>query len=103
MTSSAVPILTAGDRHTITCTAIVEEYFVQAPSLIWEFSGSAMDTSIGEQLTNEETSTRTLTLNQIRTSQGGIYVCRATITIEGIDPLSQTTNQTIQVRSRLSM
>ena len=104
MTISAVPILIAGNQHTTTCTATVEEYLIAAPSLEWRFfSENAADVSTGTQSTTGTTSTIILTFNHIRTSQGGIYVCKATINITGFDPLSQTANQTIQVQSRLSI
>ena len=94
----------AGGQDTITCTATFDEYLVQRPTLMWEFPGSnIVDTSMGDQSGAQGTTTRTLTFNRIRTSQAGVYTCRATIDIQGIDPLSRTTSQTVQVQSKLSL
>ena len=43
-----------------------------------------------------------MSFNGIWTSQGGVYRCKATINVTGFEPLSQTANQIIQVRSKLS-
>ena len=95
--------LTSGNQHTVTCTAVVNEFHIAAPVLEWRLPENA-DVGIftGMQSTTGSTSTLTLTFNSIRTSQGGIYGCRATMNITGFDPLSQTANQTIQVQSKLS-
>ena len=66
---------------------------------MWEFPGSAVDADIGDQSETQVSTTRTLTFNCIRTSQAGIYRCRATISIEGINPVNQTASQTVRVLS----
>ena len=95
----------AGGQDTITCTALFDEYLVERPTLVWEFpQGSGTDdTTMGDQLGIQGTTNRTLTFNRIRTSQAGVYTCRATIDIQGIDSPSQTASQTIRVQSKLSM
>ena len=75
---------------------------------MWELpdgsSTSVVDTIIiGDQLGGQDTVTRTLTINGTRTSQAGMYTCRATIDIQGINPLSQIASQTIRVESKLSV
>ena len=104
MTISSTQILTAGDQHTVVCTAVVDEFLIHvaSPALEWILPESAVGVSTGTQSTILSTSTLTLTFNGIHTSQGGVYGCRATINITGFHPLSQTANQTIQVQSKLS-
>ena len=92
----------AGGRHDLTCTTTFDEYLVQRPTLIWQFpdGSSTVDTIImGDQLGIRATTSRTLTFNRIRTSQAGVYTCRATIDIQGINPRSRNTSQTISIRS----
>ena len=70
---------------------------------MWEFpqGSSTVDTTMGDQLGVRGTTNRTLTFNRVRTSQAGVYTCRATIDIQGINSLSQITDQTVQVQSKL--
>ena len=101
VTISPTQIPTAGDQHTLTCTASIDEFLMVTPFLEWRLPQNAAGLSTGTQVTTGGTSTNTLTFNHIRTSQGGIYGCRATINVAGFDPLSHTANQTIQVQSKL--
>ena len=84
----------------MTCTATFEEFLVQRPTLMWLFPGSTVDAIMGDQSGVQVTTTRTLTFNRIRTSQAGMYTCRATIDIQGINSLSRTVNQTVRVQSK---
>jgi hypothetical protein len=95
----------AGGQDTIGCTAAFDEYLVERPTLVWEFpqGSGTIDTIMGDQLGIRATATRTLTFNRIRTSQAGVYACRATIDIQGIDSLSRTATQTVRVQSKLSV
>ena len=70
---------------------------------MWEFpqGSSTIDTTMGDQLGVRGTTNRMLTFNRMRTSQAGVYTCRATIDIQGINSLSRIASQTIQVRSKL--
>jgi hypothetical protein len=72
---------------------------------VWEFpEGSGpVDTTMGDQLGMQANTNRTLTFNRILTSQAGVYMCRATIDIQGINSLSQTATQIIRVQSKLSV
>ena len=94
----------AGGQETITCTVTFDEYLVQRPTLTWQFpnGNSTVDTNMGDQSGIQVTTSRTLTFNRIRTSQAGVYTCRATIDIQGINPWSQTADQTVSVQSKLS-
>jgi hypothetical protein len=94
----------AGGQDTITCTAAFDEYLVERPTLVWEFpqGSGTVDTTMGDQSGIQANTTRTLTFNRMRTSQAGVYVCRATIDIQGINSLSRTTSQTVRVQSKLS-
>jgi hypothetical protein len=71
---------------------------------VWEFpqGSGTFDTIMGDQSGIQATTTRTVTFNRIRTSQAGVYVCRATIDIQGIDSLNLTATQTVRVQSKLS-
>ena len=68
---------------------------------MWELPGRTVDTMMGDQSGIQTTTSRTLTFNRIRTSQAGVYTCRATIDIQGINPLSRNTSQTVRVQSKL--
>ena len=103
MTVTAAPLLTAGDRYTLNCTATVEEYLIATPTLTWRLPGNTDDTSIGEQLTVETTSAVMLTFNPLHTSHGGVYECTAAVNISGIDPRTETVNEIIRVQSKLSV
>ena len=70
---------------------------------MWEFPASTIDTDVGDQSGTQISTTRTLTFNSIRTSQAGVYRCRATISIEGLNPVSQTASQAVRVLSKLSV
>ena len=89
----------AGTQNSLTCTATVEEYLQTTPTLEWQYPGNNEDTSISNRATFGTVSNRTLTLRPLRTSHGGVYVCKATVTIEGITPQSQTANETVYVQS----
>ena len=106
-TVSVLPIqgisIEAGGQDTITCIALFDEYLVERPTLMWKFPASTVDTTVGDQLGIRATTTRTLTFNQIRTSQAGVYTCRAAVHIQAIDSLSWIANQTVQVQSKLSL
>ena len=69
--------------------------------MTWELPGRTVDTMMGDQTGIQTTTSRTLTFNRIRTSQAGVYTCRATIDIQGINPLTRNTSQTVRVQSKL--
>lgn len=100
VTLLSVPDLIAGDQYVMVCTVIVDEYLVAIPTLEWRFPDNNTSMSTSPQSTDGVSSNITLTFNHVRTSQGGIYGCRATINISGFDVLSQTINETIQVQSK---
>ena len=89
----------AGGQDTITCTATFDEGLVQRPTLVWEFPGSTADTTMGDQLENRGTTTKTLTFNDIHKSQAGVYTCRAAIDLQGLDSQNWTASLVIQVQS----
>ena len=95
----------AGGQETITCTITFDEYLVQRPTLTWQFpnGSSTVDTNMGDQSGIQVATSRILTFNRIRTSQAGVYTCRATIDIQGINSWSQTADQTVSVQSKLSV
>lgn len=100
VTISGIPTVTAGDRYTLHCTATVEEYHIVTPILEWSLPKNAVNVSVGQQSAAGNTSTIILTFNEIRTSQGGVYKCIATVNISGLDAQSQTANETIHVKSK---
>ena len=94
----------AGGQDTITCTATFDEGLVQRPTPVWEFPGlSTADTTMGDQLENRGTTSKTLTFNHIHISQAGVYTCRATIDLQGIDSRSWTASLVVRVQSELSV
>ena len=91
--------MTSGERNRLTCVATVEEYLQTTPTLVWRLPENSEATSLGEQQTSGTVSNRTLTLNPLRTSHGGVYVCEATVSLPGIAPENQTANETVYVQS----
>ena len=92
-----------GGQDIVTCTAQFDEDLAERPTLVWEFPGSDTATTIGDQLGIHGTTTRTLTFNSIHTSQAGVYTCRATIDIQGIDSLSRSASLTVRVQGKLTV
>ena len=70
---------------------------------MWEFPGSDTATTIGDQLGIHGTTTRTLTFNSIHISQAGVYTCRATTNMQGIDSLSRSASLTVRVQGKLTV
>ena len=79
---------TAGQAHTLTCTATVVENLVVEPTLKWLNTDTNIvggnDITVGPPITTNTNSTLTLTFNPLHTSHGGRYTCRASINISAI-------------------
>ena len=94
MVSDANPI--AGEAYTLICTATVVENLVVMPILTWIDSLSG-----GMQEDDGITSTCTLMFDPLRTQQGGVYICRAVITIVLISlERSADSSQSVNVQSK---
>ena len=96
---------TAGQAHTLTCTATVVENLVVEPTLEW------LDTdrnivggnyiTVGPPVTTGTNTTLTLTFNALHTSHGGRYTCRARINIRAISILySSEASDIVVVQSK---
>lgn len=93
-------IQTAGNQHTLTCSATVNAYLIVTPTIEWNLPGDPGDSfiTIGEQSTSGAVSTKTLLFAPLRTSHGGVYQCTATINITGFDLQSRTLSRTFRVQ-----
>ena len=87
---------TAGEMFALTCSVTVVENLYTPPAIEWQYSNGSIITS-GENielegpLSSGRMSNLTLRFNQIRTSDGGLYNCQATITIP-VAAISDLTN-----------
>ena len=93
-------VQTAGNQHTLTCTATVNTYLIVTPTIEWRLPESVGNSSIttGGQSTSGAVSTKTLMFNPLRTSHGGVYQCTATVNISGFDLQSRTLSRTFRVQ-----
>ena len=91
---------TAGNQHTLTCTATVNTYLSVTPTIEWSLPESVGNSfiTVGGQSTSGAITTKTLTFNPLHTSHGGVYQCTATVNISGFDLQSQTLSRTFRVQ-----
>ena len=93
--SPANPTVTAGRRHTVTCTSTVRAFShltIQPTVEILGPDGSEIVTGTGLEL-------RT-TLNPVRTSDAGEYTCRASVVISSVSvDVSEERSSTLTVQS----
>ena len=79
---------TAGQTHTLTCTATVVENEVVEPTLEWLDTDKRVvggnDITVGPPITTGTNTTLTLAFNPLHTSHGGRYTCRAGVNIPAI-------------------
>ena len=79
---------TAGQAHTLTCTATVVENLVVEPTLEWLDTDTNVvggnSITVGPPVTTGTNTTLTLTFNPLLTSHGGRYTCRVSINISAI-------------------
>ena len=97
---------TAGQAHTLTCTATVVENLVIEPTLEWLDTDRHVvgdnDITVGPPITMGTNTTLTLTFNPLHTSHGGRYTCRARINIPAISFSNSNeadSNVTVQSKS----
>ena len=89
----------AGEVYTLICTATVVENLAVMPILTW--LNSLNDAVPGMQEDDGITSTRTLMFDPLRTQQGGVYTCRAVITIVLISlESSANSSQSVNLQSK---
>ena len=87
--SSASPV--AGEPLTLNCSATIQEGIMGSPTLAWSRDGAEQATGAGSL---------SLPFTSLATSDGGIYVCaaRLTIPLAGVDVTSSNTT-TVAVQS----
>ena len=82
MTVTSAPLTIAGDPLSLTCIATVIDNLVVTPDLQWlDPDGSNLVAM--NIMQSDLVFTRAVELNSLRTSQGGQYICEATLTIPG--------------------
>lgn len=93
-------VQTAGNQHSLTCTATVNAYLIAAPTIEWRLPENVRNLSVtvGGQSTSGAISTKTLMFDPLHTSHGGIYQCSAQINISGFDLQSRTLSRTFRVQ-----
>ena len=95
---------TAGQAHTLTCTATVVENLVVEPTLEWLdtdrniVGGNSI--TVGPPVTTGTNTTLTLTFNPLHTSHGGRYTCRATVNIPAISSVNSSEVSDVLVQSK---
>ena len=95
---------TAGQAHTLTCTATVVENLVVEPTLEWldtdrnRVGGNSI--TVGPPVTTGTNTTLTLTFNPLHTSHGGRYTCRATVNIPAISSVNSSEVSDVLVQSK---
>ena len=68
----------AGDNVTLTCTVTLPSGVTDTPVFQWEGPGGVTHTP-EDSMTNGQTVSNDLILNDITTSQAGQYTCNATL------------------------
>ena len=95
---------TAGQTHTLTCTAIVIENLVVEPTLEWLDTDRHVvggdDITVGSPVTMGTNTTLTLTFSPLHTSHGGRYTCRASINIPAISLSNSNEVSDVVVQSK---
>ena len=95
---------TAGQAHTLTCTATVVENLVVEPTLEWLdtdrniVGGNSI--TVGPPITTGTNTTLTLTFDPLHTSHGGRYTCRASINIPAISIVNSSEASDVVVQSK---
>ena len=89
---TSTPLTIAGGSVSLICTVTVIDNLVVTPDLQWLASDGSSLVAMNIVQSNL-VFTREVELNSLRTSQGGLYRCEATITIPGV-PLAQGTAST---------
>ena len=96
---------TAGQAHTLTCTATVVKNLVIEPTLEWlDTDGRVVGGNsivVGPPITTGTNTTLTLTFNPLHTSHGGTYTCRAGVNILAISlSNSSETSDVVVIQSK---
>ena len=89
----SIGVSTAGQTHTLICTATVVENVVVEPTLEWldtdrHVGGNSV--TVGPAVTTGTNTTLTLTFDLLHTSHGGRYTCRARINIPAISSVNSS-------------
>ena len=72
---------TLGQSYTLTCNVNIASGVTGTPTVLWMRSGSSTPISTGGDFTVTNTSTTSyiLTINPLRQSHAGQYICQATV------------------------
>ena len=92
---------TAGQTHTLICTATVVEILIVEPTLGWlDTDGRVVggnSITVGPPITTGTNTTLMLTFNPLHTSHGGRYTCRARINIPAISIVNSNETSNVVV------
>ena len=103
VTITAPPIPIGGQSYTLDCSARTEDYIISVPSVEWvNIDNSDRNITQPPQTNGTVSANRSLTFNQIRTSHGDRYTCRASIDIPiaSITDRSNTAMEDVRVQSK---
>jgi hypothetical protein len=106
VTITAPPTPTGGESYTLDCSARTEDYVISVPSVEWvNIDISDRNITQPRQTNGTVSASRSLTFNQIRTSHGGRYTCRARVDIPlaNIDDRANTAMEDIRVQSKTNI
>ena len=77
VTAGGNPML--GQSYSLTCNVNVTSGVTGTPTVQWMRSGSSTPITTGGDFTVSSTSPYTLTINPLRQSHAGQYICQATV------------------------
>ena len=84
----------AGQRYSLICSVQAVQYLVVEPNITWSRQGG------GTPLNFSSGSSLWLSFNILRTSQSGLYTCRATVNIFDIVSAMAEKRATVAVESK---
>ena len=91
--SPASEPLTAGQTYSLTCSVLVVAHLVVEPSVEW----TRQD---GSQVTATSGSSLLLNFNPLRTSNGSLYTCTATVNVPSVVTVSGEESRVVVVFSK---
>ena len=75
----------AGEQHVLTCNVTVVDHLTSSSVLRVQWVGDSIGSSEVQQSSTSTGVRSVLTLNPLRTTHGGNYICQATIYIPSIN------------------
>ncbi len=95
-------VVTAGQPLSLTCNVTVVEHLVVDPVVEWVVSTGDTPPA-GDTVTSGVVSTRTVSYDSLLTSHGGRYMCRASISISGMNVAQNEDSIDITIQSKYRM